>query len=98
MKNWKNFINFINLLIGNILLYIANALTCKDKIRLFLSKTLTNNYLSSRSIGISEKDFRRDRREDVQDRGICNRQSEGKVELLYPHRSVSRAIGTWPEL
>jgi len=49
IKNWKNFINFINLLIGNILLYIANTLTYKDKIRLFLSKTLTNNCLSNRS-------------------------------------------------
>jgi len=29
MKNWEN---FINLLIENILLHIANALTCKDKI------------------------------------------------------------------
>jgi len=41
--------------------------------------------------------------EGVQDRGCATgKQSEGKIELLYSHRSVDWlvgwAIGTWPEL
>jgi len=72
----------------------VNALTCKDKIRLFPSKTLTNNCLSSRSIGICipEKDFRHDRREDVQDRGYATGKARVKSSCyIHIGRSVGRS-------
>lgn len=41
-----------------------------------------------------KEDFRRDRREGIRDRGCATgRQSESKIELLYPHRSVGWLVG-----
>lgn len=91
---------------ADVSLHIVNAVSRKDRIheyplmyRQCLCLYIVNQWLFIESIYQSlytKKDFRRDRRKGVRDRGCATgRQSEGKVELLYPHRSADRSV-SWP--